>query len=240
MDGVTVVRLCAAALAAGVMTPAGANATSTIALLPGSVAGMWGYRRELREVWSTAKLLLVPSLLGGLLGSVLMVAFPEDFARLVPWLILTAALLFLVQQPLSKYLRKPTEPVPPSRGKLAGLMLFQFGVATYGGYFGAGIGILMLASLGFMNIGNIHRMNAVKTFLASIINLTSVVVFVSADFTRTTPLIDWPYAGIMAIAAIIGGYLGARVARKLPAKYVRWAVIVIAFTLTAYYFAKQI
>ncbi|MGL6074129.1 MAG: sulfite exporter TauE/SafE family protein [Fimbriiglobus sp.] len=223
-----------------VLTASAANATSTIALLPGSIAGMWGYRSELRESWPTARKLMLPSILGGLLGAGLMVAYPEGFRTLVPWLILTAAVLFLIQQPLSKYLKKTsTETMPASRGHWLSLALFQFGVATYGGYFGAGIGILMLAALGFMNIGNIHRMNAVKTMLASTINLVTVFVFLGADVFQNQSLIDWPYAAVMATAAIVGGYTGARVARRLPVKLVRGMVILIAFSLAGYYFAKQ-
>jgi uncharacterized protein len=223
-----------------VLTASEANATSTIALLPGSIAGMWGYRSELRESWPTARKLMLPSIIGGLLGSGLMVGFPEGFRALVPWLILTAAVLFLIQQPLSKYLKKSThETTTANHGHWFGLSLFQFGVATYGGYFGAGIGILMLAALGFMSIGNIHRMNAVKTMLASTINLVTVLVFLGADSVQAQPLIHWPYAALMATAAILGGYTGARVARRLPVKVVRAIVILIAFSLSAYYFAKQ-
>ena len=212
-----------------------ANATSTIALMPGSLAGAWGYRKELKDSRRFVVRMLAPSFLGGLIGSLLLVFFPEHFRTLVPWLILTAATLFLVQQPLSKLLKMkqavmPTEPGP---GMIAVLIGFQFLVAVYGGYFGAGIGILMLTSLGFMGVGDIHHMNAVKTFLASVINAVSVVVFIIGD------LIHWEYAAVMAVAAIAGGYTGARVARRLPAAYVRWAVIIIAFSLAVYYFVQQ-
>ena len=225
-----------------VIGPAAANVTSTLALLPGSFAGVWGYRRELGEVRRFAVQMLPVSLAGGLCGSLLMVAYPEDFGRLVPWLILTAATLFLLQQPLNRYLRQRRHdhtPHPPATGwKLAGLMAFQFLTATYGGYFGAGIGILMLTSLSFMNLGDIHRVNAVKTVLASAINLVTVVVFLVANHLRGGDLVHWRYAGLMAVAAIAGGYLGARVARRLPPAAVRWTVVAIGFTLTAYYFSR--
>ena len=110
---------------------------------------------------------------------------------------------------------------------------FQFLVAVYGGYFGAGIGILMLTALGFMGVGDIHRMNAVKTFLAVLINGASVIVFVRDG------LVVWEYALAMAGAAILGGYTGARVARRLPGHYVRYAVIVIGFGLSAHYFIRE-
>lgn len=251
--------LCASAFAAGVMnsvagggtlltfpaltaliSPAMANATSTVALLPGSFAGAVGYRKELWECRRFVVRMIVPSLAGGYLGAWLVGKDQEAFAKLVPWLILTAALLFVVQAPLSKWVKKRaaaegTQPEHHEPGwSLQALVIgFQFLVAVYGGYFGAGIGILMLSALGFMGVGDIHRMNAVKTFLAASINTASVVVFVRDG------LVNWGYAWPMVVAAIFGGYIGARVARRLPASYVRYAVIAIGFGLSAYYFIKH-
>lgn len=235
------------------MAGAVANATSTVALLPGSLAGTWGYRKEFAAARAFAMRLLPPSLIGGLVGSLLLVQFPQQFTPLVPWLILTAAVLFLLQQPLGRFLARRRERAtggaagaPPGsvlsleplrrvrRRQVAVLVGFQFLVAVYGGYFGAGIGILMLTALGLMGLQNIHQANAVKTLLASVINGVSVVVFVSGR------LVDWPFAGGMAVAAILGGYAGARVARRLPAVYARWAVILIGFGLAGYYAWKQL
>jgi hypothetical protein len=120
----------------------------------------------------------------------------------------------------------------PSPGTVTGLMLFQFGVAIYGGYFGAGIGILMLSSLALMGVGDMHRMNALKTVLAGCINGVSVVVFV-ADRK-----VHWKFALPMALAAVLGGYLGAWAALRVEPRYVRWAVICIGFGLAGYYFFK--
>ena len=212
-----------------------ANATSTVALLPGSVASVWGYREDLTVNRQFAIRLLPVSLVGGLLGSLLLIWFPQEFESLVPWLILTAAVLFLVQPLVSRLIRRqqtaaPTNPDSEATPSLpAHLLAFQFLVAVYGGYFGAGIGILMLTALGFMQIGNIHRMNAVKTLLAAAINTVSVIVFIGDG------LVNWPYAGVMAVAAILGGYAGARVARRLPAYVVRWVVIAIGFGLAGYF-----
>jgi uncharacterized protein len=246
--------LCASAFLAGVMnsiagggtlltfpaltqvvTFAVANATSTVALLPGSLAGAWGYRKELAHVRGFALRLLPVSIAGGWLGSELVSRYPDQFGKLVPWLILTAAVLFLIQPVVSKMLkRKSGEPAAePGVRTSVGVMVFQFLIATYGGYFGAGIGILMLTALGFMGVGDIHRMNAVKTFLAAAINGVSVLVFIRDG------LVNWPYAGAMAVAAVVGGYAGARVARRLPAVYVRWAVVIIALTLVVHYAVSQ-
>ncbi|MCU0703412.1 MAG: sulfite exporter TauE/SafE family protein [Fimbriiglobus sp.] len=221
----------------GDSTEAVANATSTLALLPGSLAGAWAYRNEYREARPFALKLLPPSLVGGIVGSVLVAVSPKAFGPLVPWLILTAAVLFLLQQPLGAMLKKRSASAisaPVGTGRTAVLIGFQFLIAVYGGYFGAGIGILMLTALGFMGLSNIHHANAVKTLLASVINGVSVVVFVAGG------LIDWPAAACMSAAAVIGGYVGARVARTLPGNYVRWVVIVIGFTLAGYYLWKQL
>jgi len=213
-----------------------ANATSTVALLPGSMAGAWGFRRELAAARSFALTMLAPSLVGGALGAWLLVAYPGHFGPLVPWLVLTAATLFLIQQPLAKVIKKTQTDPPPKPGpaRLVGLIAFQFLVAVYGGYFGAGIGILMLTALGFMGVGGIHRMNAVKTFLASAINLVSVAQFVSVP-----GMVVWKYALPMIASAITGGYVGARVARELPSEYLRWAVVLIGFGLAVYCFVTR-
>ncbi|HEV3262369.1 MAG TPA: sulfite exporter TauE/SafE family protein, partial [Gemmataceae bacterium] len=251
---VTYLWLCLAALAAGAVNAVAgggtlltfpalvavmassvrANTTSTVALVPGSLASAWGYRRELWACRRWAFVLAWPSLAGGLLGALLLTQLEEAyFKAVVPWLILLAALLFLAQPTLSKLRQTPADRTAPSRRTLAGVIFFQFLVAVYGGYFGAGIGILMLSSLGLMGLGDIHRMNALKTFLAVCINGISVAWFVVTD------QVDWRYALVMAVAAIVGGYLGARVARRLPRNLVRWIVIAIGFGLAGYFFYQQ-
>jgi uncharacterized membrane protein YfcA len=251
----TVALLACSALAAGVMNalagggtlltfpalllalPAGdasqvvANATSTVALVPGSLAGAWGFRREVDAVRHWVRLLALPSLLGGLFGSLLVTRLPpEYFAALVPWLILTATLLFMLQPLITRLFGiglPHAEPGPLTRNAVVG---FQFLVGVYGGYFGAGIGILMLSSLSLMGLGDIHRMNAVKTLLAALMNGVSVFVFVAED------KVEWRYAAVMALAAIAGGYLGAHYGRRLPRAAVRWFVIAIGLGLSAKYF----
>ena len=218
-----------------------ANATSTVALLPGSLAGAWGYRAELATARRVVLRMLGPSLAGGFVGGLLLAVYPEAFGTLVPWLVLTAAVLFMLQPPLVKFVRKRQKDAhDPGSGVLAGLVGFQFLVAVYGGYFGAGIGILMLTALGFMGVGDIHKMNGVKTVLAVVINTITVIVVVAHGLIEGGPtaigLIYWPFAGAMAGAAIVGGYGGARVARRLPPMVIRVVVVVIGFGLAAYYF----
>lgn len=215
-----------------VMPAAYANATSTIALLPGSFAGAIAYRKELAPSRRFVLRMLAPSIIGGFLGAWFVGIYPKLFDGLVPWLVLTAALLFVLQAPVSRYMKMHRPDREASPTLQLGLILFQFLIGIYGGYFGAGIGILMITTLTFMGVGDIHRVNAVKTFLAATINGASVIVFVGFD------LVMWRPAAVMAPLAILGGYLGARLARRLPTRWVRYAVIAIGFGLSAIYFFR--
>lgn len=209
-----------------------ANATSTVALMPGSLAGGFGYRKEVRECRALILRLLIPSVLGGAVGSLLVTRLPPSvFATLVPWLILTAAGLFVIQGPIKRLVKQTHG--PPGPMTVVAVILGQFLVAVYGGYFGAGIGILMLSILPFMGTENIHQTNAAKTVLAALINGVTVIIFIAEG------VVVWHYALAMAVAAIIGGYLGAHFARKLPTVYVRALVIVIGFALGGYYLWKE-
>jgi uncharacterized protein len=225
------------ALFAALGTSAGAsvvaNATSTVALVPASLAAIWGYRRELAPVRRWALLLGVPSLIGGVIGSVLVVQWPESFKMAVPWLILTAALLFAVQ-PLVAHLTGIGHPRTHISWQAAvGAVVLQFFISIYGGYFGAGIGILMLTSLAVMGLSDIHEMNALKSVLGTIINGTSVVVFVASGN------VHWPFAFAMALAGIAGGYAGARLSRRMNRRVVRWLVVGIGMTLASFYLWRQ-
>ena len=204
-----------------------ANATSTVSIWPGTVGAMWGYRRELRDadvpLWAFA----VPSLIGGLLGAILLRQTPTPiFDRLVPALILFATLLFMAQEPVQR-LAGHTPDRHRSPRWLAGAVLFQFLVGVYGGYFGAGIGILMLAALGILGMRDIHQMNGVKNLLALVINGIASVYFVSTGMVR------WTEVAVMAVGAIAGGIGGAGLARRAGRRVVRWVVIAIGFGMAA-------
>ncbi len=211
-----------------------ANATNTVALCPGALSGSWGYRRELKELWDWVRWLALPSLLGGIAGSLIVVLAPEStFKAMVPWLIGLATLLFILQPRLTRSDLTASTLASRSANTHSMVFCFQFLIALYGGYFGAGIGILMLSSLSLLNLGNIHHVNGLKTVLAGLINGVSVVVFVAKG------KVDWPLAIPMIVCASLGGWLGATWARKLDKSLVRRIVICIGIVLTTWYFAQQ-
>jgi uncharacterized membrane protein YfcA len=208
-----------------------ANATSTVAIWPGSLGGMWGYRKELRTADPMMLALTVPSLIGGIAGALLLRFTPPSiFDALVPFLILFATILFMVQEAVQGMFNKGM--FNKTSKWLAGAILFQFFVALYGGYFGAGIGILMLAALSILGLTDIHQMNGLKNFFALCINGVAALYFMFAH------MVQWPYVLIMAFGAIAGGIGGAGLARKLGRTVVRRVVVAIGFAMALSLFLK--
>jgi uncharacterized membrane protein YfcA len=202
-----------------------ANGTSTVALWPGGVAGVWGYRRELAQADRRLLALIVPSVVGGIGGAVLLVLTPtEVFDRVLPFLILFATVLFMAQDPIQR--RFNLAQAHGSRSHwLSWTMFFQLLVGVYGGYFGAGIGILMLAALSLMGHTDIHQMNGIKNVLGASINALAAVLFIYNG------LVVWQDALIMMGGAILGGIGGAGVARRAGRSAVRRTVIVVGFVM---------
>jgi len=206
------------------LPPIIANATNTAAVWPGSLGAVWGYRRELRETSPKVYWLIVPSIAGAIAGAVLLRITPADvFDRLVPLLILFATLLFAVQDRVQRMLNL----APEHHGSLwfTAAVVFQFFVSVYGGYFGAGMGILMLAALAVLGHEDIHQMNGIKNLLAVFINAVAAAYFLLAGMVRA------PDALVMAAGAAIGGVAAAGVARRMGRAAVRRAVIVIGFSM---------
>jgi uncharacterized membrane protein YfcA len=207
-----------------------ANATNSVALTPGSVAAAFAYRRELRRDWAALRVLLPPALVGGLVGSILLLHTPPSlFDAIVPLLVLFATGLLLYQN-----LRRRPAALESAEGgpwvlpeSTAVAVVLQFLVGVYGGYFGAGMGIMMLAILDRLGGADIHAMNGVKSLLAASINAIAAVAFVVAG------TVDYRAALIMAVGAIVGGMLGAAGARRVKPVYVRWGVVAIGLSLSA-------
>ena len=201
-----------------------ANATSTVALWPGTIASMWGYRNELTGARAWATRFAIPSVLGGFAGALLLLATPEQrFKQLVPWLVLTATLLFAGQQPVMTWLKRA--------GRVSGdgalrppsipVLLVQFGVAIYGGYFGAGAGILMLGILGLIGLTNIHQMNGLKNWAAFCFNGVAITTFIVGG------VVDWSLVLALGACAAAGGYGASRLAQRVPQGAVRAVIVAI-------------
>jgi uncharacterized protein len=212
------------------LSPLQANVMSTIALWPGAVSSAYGYRAQLATEKRSLLPLVAVCLVGGTAGSLTLLHTPEVlFSAMVPWLLLAATLIFTFGRHGVAYLHRR---FPQSQQRPTLAITFQLLISFYGGYFGAGIGILMLAMLQLMGQTNIHQMNALKTLLGGAINLATVMVFVLAGWVL------WDKAAIMVAGGMLGGYIGARAALRLPASVVRYIVSVIGFSMTAYFFVR--
>jgi uncharacterized membrane protein YfcA len=208
-----------------------ANCTSTLALLPGSLAGAWAYRRELKENVAWLRWLVPVSIVGAILGGLLLV-FPDPgyFNRIVPYLALTATVLFALQPFLVPRIK--LEGLNPRNPPLW-LLAFQFAIAVYGAYFGAGIGIMMLALLGLLPLGGLVHANGLKTLLAGLINIVAAVVFLGYGSIR------WDVLVLMAPLSVIGGYLGGVFGRGLSKNWLRAIVLMVGFGQTIWFFARM-
>jgi uncharacterized membrane protein YfcA len=223
------------------IAPLTANATSTVALWPGSLGSIWGYRGELAGARRWAIAYALPSLLGGLGGALLLLRTPAaTFSRLVPWLVLGATALFVLQSPVTRWIRR-FMPAPAatqtttvvSRPPARMLLVSQLLIAVYGGYFGAGAGILMLAGLGLMGLTNIHRMNGLKNWGGLCMNAVAAVTF------GLSGLVNWAVALSMAAGALAGGYIGSRTAQRVGQKTVRVAIVFIGITSGIWLFVAR-
>lgn len=204
--------------------PIVANATSTVALWPGLASSFWGYRGELRAMRRWALHWAIPSFIGGGAGALLLLNTPERrFAALVPYLIWSATVLFIVRGPLMKWARGHAGPPADfaERKPPLGGLVFQLFMSVYGGYFGAGGGILMLTAYGLMGMTNLHQMNGLKNWVGIVYNFIAVLIFASSG------IIQWSVALTMAIGAIAGGALGSHYAQRLGQVWVQRAIVVV-------------
>lgn len=224
-----------AAVAAG-LSPIVANATNAVALVPGSLAAAWAYRTRLEGLGRMVALLSAPAVVGALVGATILRYTPQRvFDGVVPWLVLGATVLILLQGVLQRRAARgaaPSADAAVPAGSVRWVVFFQFLVSIYGGYFGAAMGIVMLAFLGYLPpLGprgrlDLHQMNALKNVLAVAINGAAAVTFV------VNGLVDAQAAALMAGGAIAGGVLGGRLARRAQPQHVRRLVVAIGFGMT--------
>jgi uncharacterized membrane protein YfcA len=214
--------------------PINANTTNTVALWPGSVASVGAYRREFATSWRTLIPLVIVSLFGGIVGAVLLLGTPQDtFAKLLPFLLLLATVLLASSKRITQAVRSRNIGSQMSpRLNLALVLVLQFFIAVYGGFFGGGIGIMMLAMMSLQGMTNIHAMNGVKTLLAVVINGLAVLIFV----LRGT--VYWPQCLFLLGGAILGGYGGAYLAQRFDSEQVRKFIIAIGIFMTVYFFIR--
>lgn len=205
-----------------------ANASSTVALFPGSFASAWAYRERFRRFDGiSVPVMLAVNLAGGATGAILLLTTSQHtFDVVIPWLLLAASLIFAFGPKIAPRLSRIVTIGP------AGLLILQYIVAIYGGYFGGAVGIVSMALWSLLGRTDIHEMNAAKTLLVGTMNTAAVVCFVIAG------KVWWLQTLVMMAAAIAGGYTGAEFAQRLPGKVIRTVVIVVSFGVTIVFFAR--
>jgi len=215
------------------LPPIIANTTNTVGIWPGSAGSLWGFRRELARTPAVMRWLLIPAFIGGAIGALLLRLTPSSvFDSLVPWLILFATVLFLLQAPIQRKLKSAEAARRAGPGWMAIAILAQVAVAVYGGYFGAGMSIMMLSILGIIGMTDILEMSAMTSLLAMCINGVAGLLFAQAG------LVFWPYVLPMAVGAVAGGYGAAGVARKIGRTAVRRFVIFVGFSIAIVMFVR--
>ncbi len=208
--------------------PVAANATGTVALLPGYASGVYGYRNDLEPVGGVGLITLsVVSLTGGLIGAALLLVTPDTvFRSIVPWLLLVATALFAFGGTLATRLRAV------GLHGTGAMLATLFAVSVYGGYFNGGLGILLLAQLSLFGMTNLNAMNALKNLFSAVLTAIAVAAYAVGG------AVEWPYAALMTVAAVAGGYAGARVGRKIPSRILRAGIIGVGLTMSALFFLK--
>ena len=228
-----------AMLAVG-LPPVVANASNSVALWPGSLSGAWAYRQELARYKRYLLPMGIASFFGGAAGGLLLLSAGDArFAALIPWLLGFATLLFAFSPQLSTALKRirpaKAEPLGTEHGAGSPIGWFvQLLVSIYGGFFGAGMGILMMASLAIGGHEDVQHINALKNILSAVIYSVTVMTFIIAG------AVSWPHTLVMVLTATLGGYWGARMARKIQGPWLRRMVIAVGSALTVYYFYKTL
>lgn len=206
-----------------------ANITNTIALSPGYLGGTYAQRNDLRDQGKRIRLLLPVCIAGGLGGGMLLIKTGEkNFSAIIPYLILFASLLLAVQPFVKKMLA--SKQVKADHNTLLSTLFLIFPASLYGGYFGAGVSVIIIAALGLAYKDSLTRLNALKQLLSFAINCSVAVFFL---FSKQ---VNWPVAAVMAAGAIIGGYLGGKIADRINPDILRWVIVITGVTISIFYF----
>jgi len=212
------------------LNPIHANASSIVALVPGNISSVWAYRRKILAIEHiNVKAFLALSLLGGLLGALLLLFTPPTmFARIVPWLMLFATAIFTVGN------FAPLEVIRRLKLGHRSILVAHFVISIYGGYFGGGIGFLVLAALTLFGMRDINEMNGLKMLIVGVMTITSIATFVVAD------VVSWPETIPMLISSWIGGYVGAHGAQRVDQRLIKGFVVLFGAAITAYFFWRGV
>ena len=214
--------------------PVAANATGTVALLPGYAAGAWGFREDMQAPPGLSmKSVVLLSLIGGSLGAALLLFTPNElFRKVVPWLLLAATAMFAFGPQLRKWAARGGEASPQAASPIKAA-IGMLAVAIYGGYFNGGLGILLLALFGLLGQTQLNAMNGMKNLVSALLTAIAVAIYAAGG------IVQWQQALIMMLAATAGGYGGARVARKIPAQWLRWGIVATGLVMSGVFFWKQ-
>jgi uncharacterized membrane protein YfcA len=216
------------------LPPVVANASNTIGMTPAGLSGSFGYRRELREHPRITMLVLVLTAAGSVCGAVLLLALPPGvFSAVVPWLILVTSILVGVQPAITKRLRVRRGVEAADRVRMSpATAMWATLTGVYGGYFGAGSGVMMVAVLGFGLDLDLRIVNALKTLAVMSANVVATVIFLFlAD-------LDWTAIGLLAAGSVVGGYVGAHIGRRLPSAVFRTLIVIVGLTASVLLFAR--
>lgn len=214
------------------VAPINANATNTFASIFGYISGTYALKEDLIACKKSLPLFIVISLVGGLLGSILLLNTSNaTFRQAIPWLLLFATLLFVFGQRLNSTLNQlKTKHHFPAIFQKMGLGLVLSLVCIYGGFFNAGLGVVLLSYLVLAGYTHIHQMNAIKLLVSSIVSFTAIVLFIFNG------IIIWYEGSILLVGTLVGGYVAGHFSKKVPQHYLRYGVILISCSMTAYFF----
>ncbi len=221
------------ALLASGLTPIIANTTSSLVVWPGSLTSAYGYRKQLKKVPRVFAWLLLPCLIGSIIGSFILIHTPPaTFEKLAPWLVLSAVVLLALQSRIHCWLSRQAKRRKMHWHTLPLICLVTFPLAIYGGYFGVGFGLMMLAFLGFTSLSNIYQMNAVKNLCGAAMSIVATIYFAHYG------LINWPAGLTMVCGTTVGGLLGSQLSQKISAHLVHDLTVVIGLIISVFLLVK--